>query len=323
MKRALRILAAALLPLFAFESSLATPFPEPGKIIRIVVGVPAGGGIDTQARLVAAELAGILRTTVLVDNKPGANGYLAFDHVSKAKPDGYTILYTADTVVQVSQTNAAATYDPLGFTPISLGGIGRLVLVAHASVPGKDISEVISFARQNAGKLSCGAIGANSSSAMYAELLRREGGFDCTVVPYKGFSDVFNDLVAGRVHLMFAAGSGAVHFAKTGKVRILATAEARRTAFLPGVPTLEEQGLAGFSIGSWLGFMGPPGMDAGRVTVLNAAIGKALAEPRVHKEYSAALTEPKASTPAEFGSMVRESHAKWATAIKQIGLQRK
>ena len=323
MKRALRILTATLLLSLSFGSAASTPFPEPGKVVRIVVGVPAGGGVDIQARLVAAELAKVLGTSVLVDNKPGANGYIAFDHVAKSKPDGYTFLYTPDSVVQVSQTNAAAIYDPLAFTPISLGGIGRLVLVAHTSVPGKDIAEVIAYAKQNPGKLGCAAVGAGSASAIYADLLRREGGFDCTVVPYKGFTDVFNDLVTGRVHLMFAAGSGAVHFVKTGKVRILATAEARRTAMLPGVPTLEEQGLAGFSIGSWLGFFGPPGMDVGRVAVLNAAIGKALADPRVRKEYSDAVTEPKASTPAEFGAMVRESHAKWASAIKQIGLQRK
>ena len=302
----------------------AEPFPVPGKIIHIVIGVPAGGGLDAEARLIALVAAKTLGTTVIVDNKPGANGLIAFDYVAKARPDGYTVLYTPDSFVQVAQTTAAASYDPLnGFVPISQSGNSRLVLVAHKSIPATNLSELAAYAKANPGRLTCAAIGAGSSSAMFAELMSRTGGFNCTLVPYKGFSDVYNDLVSGRVHLMFAAGSGAVQFAKSGQARMLAVAEASRSALLPDVPTLLEQGYPGFEMGSWTGFFGPAGMDAAVVRTLNAAIAKALSEKNVRDAFAEGLTEARSSTPEAFQRVVKDSYDKWGITIKQVGMQKK
>lgn len=298
-------------------------FPAPRKIMRIVIGVPAGGSLDAQARVVAEHLSRTMGVQAIVENRPGASLILATDLVAKAKPDGYTLLYTFDAFVQVPLTTTHAGYDPVkDFTPILLAGLSDLMLVSHQSIPASDVKDLIAQARANSGKLNCASIGTGTASHLFVELLKRQGGFDCPTVPYKGFSDIFNDLTEGRVQIFFAAAAGAIQFANTGRVRILASTRAKRSPLMPEVPTMEEQGMPEFSVGGWVGFFGPAKLPPDVLRALNAALVGALSTPRVRDVFQSSIVDVEASTPEAFGALVKQSYGRWETIINRVGMQK-
>ena len=185
----------------------AQSFPQPRKQIRVVVPFPAGGQADFQARLIAPKLATALGVPVIVDNKPGASSIIGVQEVARAAPDGYTLLYTiASPMVANPHMFAKLPYDALrDFTPLTLTAVTAQVLIAHTSVPAKDIKELVAYAKAHPGKLNFGSYGLGSSSHLYGELLKSNAGIDMLHVPYKGASDATKDLIAGRVELVFMA----------------------------------------------------------------------------------------------------------------------
>ncbi|EJL73455.1 hypothetical protein PMI12_03429 [Variovorax sp. CF313] len=234
--------AAALLGLAPL--ALAQDFPVRGKPIRIVVGFTAGGGTDAQARIVAQKLGEVLDTSVIVDNKPGASTMLAANEVSRAQPDGYTLLYApSSTMAQNPHTFAQVPYDPFkDFTAISMGGRGPLVLSLSTSVPVNNVKELVAYVKAHPDKVSYASFGAGTSSHIYGEAFVKKTGIDAVHIPYKGGSDAAKDLIGGRVQYMFDSASSAIITASTGKVKILAVAANARIAALPDVPTFAEQG---------------------------------------------------------------------------------
>ncbi|WPH12049.1 Bug family tripartite tricarboxylate transporter substrate binding protein [Variovorax paradoxus] len=312
-------LGAAALPCAALA---AEPFPEKGRSIRIVLGLAAGGASDAQARFVANKLGEVLQTPVIVENRPGASFILATEEVIRAAPDGYTMMYAPSSVVaQNPQTLAQVRYDPFkDLTPISLGARGPLVLTVHASVPARTVQELVAYIKANPGKMSYASFGTGTSSHIYGEAFAKQAGLDVVHVPYKGGADAAKDFLAGRVQYYFDAAPNAIQNTATGKVRMLAVAAPRRSAMLPDVPTMTEQGVSGVDMPSWLGFYGPARMPAPVVARLNAALAQVLAMPATRDFFRQGAYEAESSSPAQLAELTRATYEQWGDMIRKLGL---
>ena len=313
------LLALALLPCALAAS--AADFPIPGKPIRIVVGFPAGGGTDSQARQLGLQMQNTLGVPVLIENKPGAGTMLAGMEVAKAAPDGHTLLYTpSSTMAQLPHTLAAVKYDVFkDFTPVSLGALGPLVLVVHKSVPGNNVREMVAYAKANPGKLNYVSQGVGTSAHVYGEIFAKQSGIDIVHVPYKGANDVAKDFIAGRVQLQFASSSAAVALVKSGEIRMMGVVAPKRSSLFPELPTMTEQGVSNMDIDSWVGFFGPAGMGPQTVARLNDAVTQALKMPKVREDFRNGGAEAQSSTPEQFAAIVRDSYNQWGRVLAQIG----
>jgi len=299
-----------------------TAFPEKGRSIRIVLGLAAGGASDAQARFVANKLGEVLQTPVIVENRPGASFILATEEVIRAAPDGYTMMYAPSSVVaQNPQTLAQVRYDPFkDLTPISLGARGPLVLTVHASVPARTVQELVAHIKANPGKMSYASFGTGTSSHIYGEAFAQKAGLDVVHVPYKGGADAAKDFLAGRVQYYFDAAPNAIQNTATGKVRMLAVAAPKRSAMLPDVLTMTEQGVAGVDMPSWLGFFGPARMPAPVVARLNGALAQVLAMPATRDFFRQGAYEAESSSPAQLAELTRTTYDQWGDMIHKLGL---
>jgi tripartite-type tricarboxylate transporter receptor subunit TctC len=316
-------LAALVLALVMSAPAGAAVFPVPGKPLRIVVGFAAGGGTDIMARQLAPRLSDVLGVPVVIENRPGASTALGALEVARSAPDGHTVLYTFNgTFTQNPHTIATLPYDAQrDFTPISLAARGPLVLIAHPSLPVRDVRELVAYGRANPGVLNYASFGIGTSSHLFGELLARQSGVPMLHVPYKGAGDAASDLIAGRVQLMFDSATSALPQVKAGRLRALAVVAERRSPFLPDVPTFAEQGIAGIDLSGWLGFWGPAGLPPDVVATLNAAIGKVLAMPDLRDLFAQGAYEASPSTPAELDALVRDVSERWARIVHDLGVK--
>ena len=321
----MRILCSVLgMILMATSTGYAQTFPQPGKPIRVLVGFAAGGGTDIQARIVAPKLAEALGTNVLVENKPGAGTSIAAAEVARSAPDGHTLLYSFNgAFAQVPFTLAGGVpYDPVkDFTPISLGSQGSQILVLHNSVPAANVRELLAWAKDNPGKLNIASCGTGTSSHLFAEMFMRQSGVPMVHVPYKGTGDAVKDLLAGRVQIMFDAGTSAIANAASGRLRMIGVVGEKRSPFTPNVPTMSEQGIVGIDLVGWLGWFGPANLPPEITRKLNAAFVKSLADPSVKAAIEKGGYESVSSTPDALGAMVRRDIGRWSKIIKDIGFK--
>jgi tripartite-type tricarboxylate transporter receptor subunit TctC len=310
--------------LLAVSTAFAQTFPQPGRPIRVLVGFAAGGGTDIQARIVAPKLAEALGVSVIVENKPGASTSIAAAEVARAAPDGQTLLYSFNgAFAQVPFTLAGGVpYDPIkDFTPISLGSQGSQILVLHTSVPAHNVKELLEWAKANPGKLNIASFGTGTSSHLFAEMFMRQANVPMVHVPYKGTGDAVKDLLAGRVQIMFDAGTSAIANAATGRLRMIGVVGEKRSPFTPDVPTLTEQGISGIDLVGWLGWFGPANLPPEITRKLNGALVKALADPAVKAAIEKGGYESVSSTPEELGAMVKRDIGRWSKIIKDIGFK--
>ena len=319
--RGLLALLIAAPPLLAAPlQAAAADFPIANKPIRLVVGFPAGGGTDLQARTVAQHLAPLLGVPVIVDNRPGAGTMLAAMEVVRSAPDGHTLMYTpASTLSQLPHTLAAVKYDTFkDFTPVAQGALGPLVLVVHKSVPATNVKELVAHAKAHAGQLNYVSQGVGTPAHIFGQMFARQAGIDIVHVPYKGANDVAKDFMAGRVHLQFASSSAAVALARSGEVRMIAAVAPRRSALFPDLPTMSEQGISGVDIESWIGFVGPAGLEPKTTARLAEAIAQVLAMPKVRDEFRSGGVDAAWLGPQDFARAIRESYQLWEKALAGI-----
>jgi len=302
----------------------ALAFPAAGKPLKLIVGYPAGGGTDLQARLLAQYLGTELGVPALVDNRPGAGTMIGAVETAKAAPDGQTVMYTpASTLTQLPQTLQAVRYDPLrDFTPVAQCALGPTVLVLQSSIPATNLRELIAYAKKNPGKLNYVSQGVGTSADVLGQMLARQGGIDIVHVPYKGANDVAKDFVAGRVHLQFASSSAATQLARSGQVRLLGIVSPRRSELFPSLPTMTELGISGMDMDTSLGLIGPAGMPAEVVDKLSEATRRVMALPHLREEFRASGVEPRWASAADFSAVIRESHAAWGRLLASIGFQK-
>jgi tripartite-type tricarboxylate transporter receptor subunit TctC len=314
--------AATAVP--ALPALAQATYPQAGRPIRLIVGLAAGGSLDSQARAVARRLTEIAGTQVIVENKPGASMMLSASEVVRAQPDGYTLLYAPSSLfAQNPHTLSSVPYDPFkDFTPITMAARGPLVLTVHQSLPVHSAKELVAWAKANPGKLNFASFGTGTSSHIYAMAFAKAAGIEVTHVPYKGTAEAARDLLEGRVQAYFDAAPTAIQNAATGRIRMVAVASPRRMPAAPDVQTFSEQGIPGLDLTSWIAFVGPPRMPADVVAKSNALLVQALSSPDVKEFYAKGAWEAAPSTPAELTQEMRVAYERWGQMVKQIGFEK-
>ena len=318
-----KVLSAAICFLSAAicVPGLALAQAYPSKPIRFVVPYPAGGPLDTVARLLAQKISGSVGQPVVVDNKPGAGGNIGADIVAKSPADGYTILMGAVATHAINPTlYASIPYDPVrDFAPITQVASTPNVLVVNPGVPAASVAEFIAYAKANPGKLNFGSGSTGSAGHLAGELFKAMAGVEMTHVPYKGAAPAMNDLIGGQVQLMFDNLASSLGQVRAGKVRALAVTTAKRTPLAPELPTIAEAGLPSFDISTWFGVFAPAGTPREALDRLHAQFTLGLAAPDVREKMQNLGAEPVGSTPQEFAAYIRAEADKYARVIKASG----
>lgn len=295
----------------------------PTRPVRMIVAVPPGGPADTLARLVAPKLTDALGQTVVVDNRPGANGIIAYDMTARAPADGYTFTAVAAGVVINPSLYRKVPYDPFkDFVPLTLGITVPNILVVHPSVPVKTVKELIAHAKAQNGKLAFASAGNGTSGHLALELFRLTTGIDVVHVPYKGGGPALAEVLGGQVQALFSIALAATPHVKAGRLRALGITSAERSPVAPDLPTVAEAGgIPGFEVIGWFGWLGPAGMPRPIVQRLNAELVRALNAPDVRSKLISQSTEPVGNTPAEFAAFMKSEYQKWAKVIKAANVK--
>jgi tripartite-type tricarboxylate transporter receptor subunit TctC len=313
--------SCALAYLFACGAAVSAVATYPSKPIRMIVAVPPGGPADTLARLVAPKLTESLGHTVVIDNRPGANGIIAYEMTARATPDGHTFTAVAAGVVINASLYRSVPYDPLkDFAPITLGITVPNILVVHPSVPAASVKELIALARSKPGTVAFASAGNGTSGHLALELLRMTARIDVIHVPYKGGGPALAEVLAGQVQALFSIALAATPQIKAGKLRALAITSARRSPVAPELPTVAEAGFPGFEVIGWFGWLAPAATPRAIVNRLNAELVRALKLPEVRERLISQSTEPVGNTPQEFATFMKSEHEKWARVIRQANI---
>ena len=286
---------------------------------RILVGAPAGGSTDTLARTLATELGRLLGKVVIVENRPGAGGNIAADAVAKAAPDGNTLLMSFTSHAINASLYPSLPFDPVrDFTPLTCVATSPSILVAHPSVPAKDVRELIALAKAKPGQLNF-AIGAMGSSLHLAgDLFKMESGTFIVNIPYRGTAPAIADVIAGQVELMFAAVGNAQAHIRAGKLKALGVTSARRLAAFPDVPAIAEV-LPGYESSAWFGLFGPARMNPELARRISDAARQAIATPELRRRLDAEGAIPVGNSPEEFSKFVQGEIRRWAKVVKFSG----
>jgi tripartite-type tricarboxylate transporter receptor subunit TctC len=311
----------ALMLGIACAASLAQSYPT--RPIRLVVGYPPGGGVDFTARTIQQPLQEALKQQVVIDYKPGAGGMLAAGELTRATPDGYTLLLANTGPFAIAPyLQSRLPYDPVRqFTYVGQISQGSYIAVTRPDHPAKDMREFVAWAKANAGKVNFASGGAGTSTHLNGELMNQAAGLDMTHVPYKGSAPALQDLIGGQTHLLIDAGSVLLPQIKGGKLKALAVTGARRDPQLPDVPTMRELGIAGMESVGFQGLVGPAGMPREVVDKLATELSRVLAQPELKSKFAASGSEAHFQGPAEFANFVKADNEKWARLIRERKLQ--
>jgi tripartite-type tricarboxylate transporter receptor subunit TctC len=316
MHRRFAFLAACFLCLAAFHA--AAQYPT--RTVTMVVPFPPGGGTDTGARFLAQRLAQKWGQAVIVENKPGAAGTVGADLVSKAKPDGYTLLMGNFGTQSINPTLYAKrlAYNPdTAFVAVTLVADLPLVLLVNPAVPAPSAKELIALAKARPGKLSYSSSGSGGSMHLAGALFENATGTQMLHVPYKGGGPAIADLIAGHVNLSFATILESSGHIKSGRLRALAVTGLTRSPTLPEVPTLADTVLPGFNSSSWIGLLAPAGTPQAVVDRISADVREVMQIPELRQQFIDQGAVPVASTPAQFQSLIDNDRRRYAKIIQE------
>ncbi len=313
----------SLASLAAGGNALAQQAAWPTRPVTFIAPLAAGSPTDALARMVGDELGRRLGQTVVVDNKAGGGSLIATQLVQNARPDGYTFLFAVSAHTINPSIRKAVKYDPIkDFTPIALMAAVPHVLVIGKDVPAKNLQELIALAKASPGKMSYGSAGIGISNHMEGELFARMAGIDLIHVPYKnGSTAAMQDVLAGRVDMMFDVVGSSVPLIKAGRVKPIGVALGKRSKLVPDIPTLAESGLAGFEAMPWIGLFGPAGLDPAIAEKMARAVQETLADPKVSERLGNYGTEAIFIPPAQFGDFLRADQQKWARIARDAKIQ--
>ena len=294
----------------------------PTRPVRMIVAVPPGGPADTLARLVGPRLGEALGQTVVIDNRPGANGIIAYEMAARAAPDGYTFVLVAAGVAINPSLYRKVPYDPVkDFAAITQGIAVPNILIVHPLVPATSVRELVSVAKARQGELTFASAGNGTSGHLALELFRQSAKIDVVHVPYKGGGPALAEVIAGQVQALFSIALAATPQVKAGKVRALAISSADRSPVAPDLPTIAESGFPGFEVIGWFGWLAPAATPKEVVARLNRDIVSVLKQPEVRERLAGMSTVPVGNTSAQFGDFIRAERDKWGKVIRQAGIK--
>jgi len=301
-------------------ASVAAAQGYPAKAIRVVLPVAPGGGSDIIVRIVTQKVTAAIGQQFVIDYRGGANGNIAHDLVAKAPPDGYTLLWVNAGFATNVSLYKKLNHDPVkDFTPITQLTSQSYVFIVHPSVPVKSVKEFVALSQARKGGFVYASTGAGSLPHLGMELFKLRAHIPGTHIPYKGAGPALIDVIGGQVDAMMPTMIAGTPVVKSGKLRALAVTSARRSALLPEVPTIAEQGYSGFEVSGWYGMLAPAGSPRDAVALLNAEIVKALKLPDVAERLTADGAVAVGNTPDEFGAYIKAEILKWAPVIKASG----
>jgi tripartite-type tricarboxylate transporter receptor subunit TctC len=318
MTGVLRILAVAAALLSSGDAHAQS---YPSKPITIVTAFGPGSASDTITRVVGQPLSIALKQSVIVEARPGANGALAALYVARAAPDGYTLLMTTNSPHSAAPfLTKNIGYDAVkDFSAISRLGSFTLMLVVHPGIPATNVKELIAYAKANPGKLSFAS--GNTAGIVAGETLKHWAGIDMLHVPYKSTPQAINDVLAGRVSMMFADLTTGLPHVDAGKLRALASTRIKRSALVPDLPTMDEAGVTGFDMDAWAGFVGPAHMPRDMVALLNHSLRPIIDSADVKATLARVGFEAFSSSPQEFGDYIKVQLVQWGKMIKDAGIE--
>jgi tripartite-type tricarboxylate transporter receptor subunit TctC len=298
----------------------AANFPD--HPIRVIVSVPAGGGVDTITRIVTAKMSVTLGQPLVVENKAGAGGSVAAESVFKDTPDGYTLLASQPAPVTTNPfLYKSLNYDPVQLTPVAIMSHVPNVILVRGGFPAKTVAELIAYAKANPGKLNYASQGIGTTSHLTAELFQTLTGTKLVHVPYKGTAPALTDLLAGNVDLMFNELATSLELHRAGKATIIAVLTKARIAAVADVPTISEAGVTGCESDTWHALTAPPKTPAAVIAKLNAAANAAMKDPELLERYKALSVTPGGGTPAEAGAFLAQETRRWGEVIRAAGIQ--
>jgi tripartite-type tricarboxylate transporter receptor subunit TctC len=295
----------------------------PAKPVRIVVAFPAGGGTDIIARLLAPKLTEMWGQQVLVDNRPGASGIIGTELSAKAPPDGHTLFMGTMGNLSVNKhLFPKMTVDPIrDFAPVTQVVAVHFVMIAHPSLPAKNVKELIALAKARPGQLTYGSSGAGGAPHLAGELLKKMAKVDIVHVPYKGSAPSSQALMGGETMLGFDSIVQNLPYIKAGKFKALAVLGKQRSSVLPDVPTVDESGLPGYDLTNWFALVLPAAAPAELASRISADVAKALAMTDVREKIAAMGATPVGDAPRHFGAFMRAESDKWQKLIAEAGIQ--
>ena len=318
-RRTLLQAAPTLLTLPGLSKAQST---YPAKPIRYIVPVAAGGGSDMIGRTVTERWGNLLKQTFIVDNQGGGGGVIAAQATARAAPDGYTLMQGYVATHGTSPATRKLPYDAVkDFTPIGMIGGTPNVLVVNAALPVNNIKEFIEYLRKNPGKVSYGSAGAGSLTHLTMELFKQQLGTFMVHIPYRGIAPAFTDLIGGQTQAMFPGLAAAVPHIRSGRVRPLAVTGLKRHLQFKDLPTLDESGFKGFDAQQWYGVVGPAGLPASVVKLLNETLGTVLRATDLREKLSVEAVEPMIMTSEQFGQFIVADIARWTQLAHARGIQ--
>jgi len=290
----------------------------PSRPVTLTVGFAPGGGTDTAARIIAQKLSENLGQSVVVDNKAGAGGNLAAQHIAMAAPDGYTIHLTSVGPMSVSPHLVKdLAFDPKrDIAPITMGVVFPNVMVVHSGVPAKTLDEFVALAKQKPGQINYASAGVGGAGHLAGELFKERAGINMVHVPYKGGGPAMADLLSGRIDMYIGVPSTVAQHVEAGKLRALATTGAKRSSTMPGVPTVAESGYPGFEATNWYAFVAPGKTPKDVLDFWNRELTKVLSDPQVRAELAKHGLDPAPGTREELAQYFERESQKWGKVVR-------
>ena len=314
-------LPSALIAAAALCAGLAFGQAYPSRPVTLVVPNPPGGLVDTSARLLGDTLSKVLAQPVVIDNRAGGSGNVAYGLVARAPADGYTLLtsYSAYHVGNPSLT-PKLPWTQKDFTPVALITVATNVIAVHPSVPAKNLKEFIAYLKKNPGKVSYASQGNGSVSHIGTEMFKAQTGTSMVHIPYRGSGPAVQDVLSGQVQMFMTTPPSVMQFVQQGKLKAFAVTGKTRHPQLPDVPTTAEAGQPGFELESWVAIFAPAGTPPPVIDKLTTSIKQALATPEAKARADAAGIELRYLPPAQLDAMVKTETAFWAKTIKAQGI---
>jgi tripartite-type tricarboxylate transporter receptor subunit TctC len=314
--------AASALIFAGLASTASAQAPYPSRPITLVLPFAAGSGTDTTTRIISQHLGQALGVGTIIDNKPGANGMIAATYVARAAPDGYTLFVTTNTTHSANPFLLKnLTYDPVkDFTPIARTGDLPFMLVVNNELPVKNVAELIAYGKANPGKLTYAS--GSSSGIVSGATFAHNTGVDMLHVPYKSSPPALNDVIGGRVSMIFIDVLTGLPHVKGNALRALAVTTKERSPLVPDLPSMQEAGVPDFDISSWQGYFAPAGTPTEVVTRLNAEIRKIVEKPEIKAQLATLGMDAFSGTPEQLGTFVGEQMVLWERLIKNAGIEK-